>query len=177
MLANAMTPDELSEEPRKASWMRVMVALACVIAIALVALLATAPTPRPVSVWFVGYTNSNGHIKLVFQGTNGTPRDIRYLAGVSTNRAAHAKTIAGSGPYLDLTGGNASASGIFSFSLDAPTEGTPWHVMWYFTENPRAPTPWERLRGQCSAFFKKHGMPKFARRFWSGPDLHYIDGG
>src|SRR5438874_1098411 len=73
ILADAMTADAASSQPRKRGWKAWMLGLACVVAVATIALLANAPKPEPVKVWFVGYTNVYGRKCLVFAGTNGTP--------------------------------------------------------------------------------------------------------
>ena len=85
-LADAMTSDAASSQPRKRGWKRLIVALACVVAIALVVLFLKAPTREPVTVTFLRSTNYNGGKKLVFRVTNGLPRRINYVAGVDLTR-------------------------------------------------------------------------------------------
>src|SRR5262245_59674389 len=67
-LTVAMSPDELPNPPRKASWKRWSLALAGVLAIVLAVLFLKGPGPEPVKVWFVGTTNENGQKMLLFEG-------------------------------------------------------------------------------------------------------------
>ena len=60
-----MTPDAASTQPRKRSWKRLIVALACVVAVTIIALLAKAPRKEPVTVRFVRSTNEMGIKKLI----------------------------------------------------------------------------------------------------------------
>jgi hypothetical protein len=174
ILADAMTPDELPSPPRKRRWKRLMVASACVVAVTIIALLTKSQKKGVVTVRFVRSTNELGVKKFVFEGTNGIPRPITYYAGVSTNMISNSKTLAGLGPFPSLTMGDASATGTFLFCLEPPQDGVEWRVIWFFTDQAKSQSPWERLNEGCSALFRTIGMPKLARRFRRGPEVHYI---
>ena len=133
-----MTTDELPSQPRKASWKRWTLAVACVLVIALAVLFLKAPAPEPVSVRFVGSTNYNGHKMLVFKGTNGVSKGrnadsgwITYTAGVVPTSVEKAQTIGLVSFYHGEASGWVDAGGTFTFSLDAPPKDTDWCVIWW----------------------------------------------
>src|SRR2546423_7350886 len=115
-----MIPDELPNPPRKASWKRWSLVLACVLAIGLVVLFLKAPTPERVSVTFVGSTNYNGQRTLVFKGTNGLPRDITYWAFVGLRPTKARSGGVSRRVYGDLLDQAIGAGETFTFALHAP---------------------------------------------------------
>jgi hypothetical protein len=169
-----MTPDELASPPRKRRWKRLIVALACVVAVTIIALLANTPKKEPVKVWFVRATNEMGEKKLVFQGTNGIARTMVCFTDVVTGATHHAKAPTSLRPSYDLALINAAAGTSFTFTLSAPPKGAPYYVEWSFHETPRVSTRWGRFRTGCCNFFIDHGMPRLARRFAPTPETHYI---
>jgi len=96
-----MIPDELPSPPRKASWKRWTLVLACVVVVIAFVLLASAPKPEPVKVWFVRATNELGVRKLVFEGTNGLPRPIVLITLATTGAVHHAKIVTRLHPVYD----------------------------------------------------------------------------
>jgi hypothetical protein len=169
-----MTSDAASTQPRKRAWKRLIVALACVAAVVTIVLLANIPKKEPVTVWFVRSTGSPGHKVLVFQGTNGTPREIQFGASIFTGAIRQAKTTADLGPAYGYTSANMAAGKSFYFHLDAPPEDAPYYVAWGFQELWSPMTRWERCRMACFNFFGSHNMPRLARRFLPTARGHYI---
>ena len=174
ILADAMIPDAASSEPRKRSWKRWIVALACVVAVAIVALLANTPKKEPVKVWFVNSTNHFGYKELVFQGTNGIPRQIWLSASVFTGAIHQAKAPAGLSPpyYSDIAWPAAGTN--FSFTLWKPRKDVSCYVMWHFDDFSAPATRWKRFRVRCYCFFRMHRMPALARPFEARAEVHYI---
>src|SRR5690349_11070987 len=111
-----MTPDELASPPRKAKWKRWAIALACVVAAATIALLASAPKPEPVKVWFVRATNEAGVKKLVFEGTNGLPCRVACFAGMFPAASGGSAGVPPSASYHEIWT-TAAPRTRFSFSL------------------------------------------------------------
>jgi hypothetical protein len=169
-----MTSEAASTPPRKRSWKPLIVALACVAAVTIIALLANTPKNEPVTVRFVRSTNEMGEKKLVFEGTNGLPRGIMYSALVTMTSAAAVRTGNWSPLYHDPAYGVASPGRPFKFSLDAPPKDTDWGVLWGFSEHGHAPTRWEKVRTGCSLFLTKHGMRTLARHFADPGHTRYI---
>jgi len=174
IVADAMTPDAASFQPRKRSWKRLIVALACVVAVVTIVLLATPPKPEPVKVWFVRATNVLGEKKLVFEGTNGSPREIVAFAVVVTGSAGSAKAPAGPVPSYDVSRAEAAVRTSFTLALATPPKDVPYRVMWWFDDIHYPQTREGRFRKACCYFFVNHGMPALARRFARKPDVHYI---
>jgi hypothetical protein len=169
-----MTPDAASTQPRKRGWKRWTLALACVVAVVTIVLLATPPKPEPVKVWFVGSTNYNGIRTLHFKGTNGLPRATWYSASVVLTSVKKAQASGLAPVYHSPAFGLALSGGTFTFSLDAPPQGTEWCVTWASSGNDFAQTRWEGVREGCSAFLGNLGMRKLARRFSVPSHTHYI---
>ena len=169
-----MTPDEPSAAPRKRSWKRWIVVLACVVAGTIIALLANAPKNPPVAVWFAQSTNLSGHKWLVFQGTNGTTRGIRYHAHLVTDSIRPPKTMGHLRSFSSQAAGAARAGESFSFTLEALPKEVPYHVTWFFYDQMPPATRWERFRTGCFDFFRAHGMYGLARRFMPTPKEHFI---
>jgi hypothetical protein len=169
-----MTSDAASTPPRKRSWKRLVVALACVVAVTIIALLANTPKNQPVTVRFVRSTNELGIKKLVFEGMNGLPREIKLFAGVVTGAIHHAKAPAPVDPVYGWTITIPAAGTNFYFTLEAPSNDVPYYVMWWFYDIGSFATRWGRLRMGCRDFFRTHGMPRLAERFAFTADVHYI---
>jgi hypothetical protein len=173
-LADAMTPDELPSPPRKASWRRLLLVLACVVAVTTIALLAITPKKEPVKVWFVRSTNASGVKTLVFQGTNGVPTQILFYADVFTNAPLQAKAAHALGPVNGWTRTNVPAGTNFILTLEAPPNNVPYYVVWAFSETGPPATLWGRFRRAGHDFFKAHGMPGLSRRFGHSGEAHSI---
>ena len=169
-----MTPDEPSAAPRKRSWKRLIVVLACVVVVITIVLLALAPKQEPVKVWFVRATNELGEKTLVFEGTNGAPKQLYYAACVSTGNVRHPSMPPGLRPGYNLISSVGAARTNFSFTLNAPSNGVPYPVMWRFADMRPAQTRWERFRMACFNFFSNHHMPALANRFVPAIHWHYI---
>jgi hypothetical protein len=169
-----MTSDAASTQPRKRPWKRLIVALACVVAVTTIALLATPPKPEPVKVWFVRATNELGERKLVFQGTNGIRGGIIYTACIPTNSRLIPRVVFSGEVYHSYVTSRAEAGENFTFTLNAPPKGAVYNVMWWFDDIPFHKTRWGRLGGACYDFFRTHGMRDLAGRFVTTPELHYI---
>ena len=169
-----MTSDAASSEPRKRSWKRLIVVLACVVAVITIVLLANAPKKEPVKVWFVRSTNELGLKKLVFQATNGLPTDITLSAWVVTGETTHAKApgylIPSYGAFFPLLFAGRSSD----FALDAPPNDVTYHVEWMFDDMGRVSMRREGLRSRCFKFFNTHGMPHLADRFVPKTEVHCI---
>ena len=168
-LADAMTPDELPSPPRKASWKRWTLVLACVAAIALVALLLPAPTPQPARIWFVRSTNVNGVKTLVFQGTNGTAGKVAFDAWFTTNLTASYRLDAIPTDDEDAARQSVPPGESFTFTLVAPPKEPATRLMWVCSGPELEPKRWVGLRAECAAFLKDHGMPALAARFAPWP--------
>src|SRR5437762_14372749 len=104
-----MSSDAAISQPRKRGWKAWLLGLACVVAVITIVFLATAPKPEPVKVWFVRSTNEMGEKKLFFQGTNGIPKQVYYVACVATGAVRHARMPSGLRPGYNLTSGVAAA--------------------------------------------------------------------
>jgi len=144
-----------------------LIGLAVVVAVIATVLLAIPPKKEPVKVWFVRATNELGVKKLVFEGTNGIPREIEAFANVLTGTVDPTKTPPGPDPVYDWTNATVSAGTNFYFALKAPQKDVPYCVMWQFHDIWSPPTRWGRFRVGCYLFFKDHGMPSLAQRFVS----------
>ena len=169
-----MTPDQLAETPRKRSWKRLILVLACVVAVITIVLLANAPKKEPVKVWFVRSTNELGLKKLVFQATNGLPTDITLSAWVVTGETTHAKApgylIPSYGAFFPLLFAGRSSD----FALDAPPNDVTYHVEWMFDDMGRVSMRREGLRSRCFKFFNTHGMPRLGRCIYPPTVTRYI---
>ena len=174
MPANATTPDELPSQPRKASWKRWTLAFACVLVIALVVLLMKAPTPEPISVRFLGSTNDNVTRKLLFEGTNGCSKPISYFACVAP--AAQKRAILGGfvGEVSDIAVGMPLRKETFNFSLNAPTKGTNWLVVWCSFDPDEEKRPLVKARRACCLFLLDHHMSAVAQVLNNGTRIHMI---
>src|ERR1043166_847574 len=169
-----MSSDAASSEPRKRRWKAWLIGLACVVAAATIALLASAPKPEPVRVWFVRATNELGVKKLVFEGTNGLPRQVLICYDVFRG-ASRAKTRRQLwDTYSPGTSIDAPAATNFHFALKAPSNGVPFHVEWTFFGASRRMTRWGTFRKVCEDFFDIHDKPRMANRFAPHVDVHYI---
>jgi len=155
----------LSSEPRKRGRKSWLVGLACVVAIALIALLLPAPTPQPARIWFVRSTNVNGIKTLVFQGTNGTAGKVAFDAWFTTNLTAAYRLDALPADYEDAARQSVPPGESFTFTLVAPPKEPATRLMWCCNGPELDPKRWVRLRAECAAFFKDHGMPALAARF------------
>ena len=174
ILAGAMGSDELSTQPRKHLWNRLIAALACLVTVTMIALLARAPKNKSGAIWFVGFTNYDGQKRLVFQGTNGNPGQ-RLFAALGTGAVPQAKDWSSRPPALfDATTGSAPPGTNFYFTLKVPTNSTPYYVAWDLYDSPPRVTRWGKVRSWFYRLFNTHGMPGFALRFAVNPEPHYI---
>jgi len=169
-----MSTDELPSPPRKSSWKRWTFALTTLLALALAALFLKALTNEPVSVKLVFSTNDNGQRKLIFEGTNGLPRRIAYVArimriGTSATQAIHLANV-----YHETAYGNIWEERTFRFSLDVPTNDVSWYMMWYFNDLDRTPSRLEMARLNCYVFLADHHMGILARPFAGRDNRHFI---
>ena len=176
-----MTSDVASSEPRKRSWKRLIVVLACVVAVALAVLFLKTPAPEPVTVRFVDSTITNGLRVLHFQGSNGLPRRITFFAGVITNSIYHSpaqdvfvRVLDDFDPRHNPAKFDADARASFTFTVHVPPKEVPYHVTWDFFEENRPATRWERFQIGCYTFFRDHGMRLLARPFVPKPEVHLI---
>src|SRR5689334_285329 len=94
-----MTADAATVAPTKRGRRAWTIALAVVVAVVTSALLANAPKPEPVRVWFVRATNDGGVKRLVFEGTNGFPRPVEFIAGVGTGTIRQTNAPVASGAW------------------------------------------------------------------------------
>ena len=169
-----MSPDELPNPPRKASWKRWSLVLAGVLAIVFVVLFLITPAREPVSIRFVRSTDWHGSKFLVFQGTNALPRTILYHAYVIPD-SIPLSNYKGSFPKHGIADGAPVEAGkAFTFTLQTPPDGTNWRVVWGFTESRRPTTGWDRFRVRCAEFFSAHGMRKLSTRFGLWADPHFL---
>src|SRR5690242_13354851 len=152
-----MTSDELPRPPRKRRWKRWIVALACVVAVTIVALLPETPKKEPVRVWFVRSTNEMGTNKLVFRGTNSIAREIAFSAWLFTGAIPHGKAQADADLFIDVTYDSVAARTNFYFALNAPPNAVPYYVEWKFVDLWRPKTRWYIFRLECCNFFCAHG--------------------
>jgi len=115
-----------------------------------------------------------GEKKLVFEGTNGTPRLIYYVACVATGAGRQATIPSGLRLGYGLTSSVVDVQTNFYLTLNAPPNNLPYYVMWRFQQLRPAQTRWERSRLACFNFFRAHGMPRIAGRFLGLPPWQYI---
>ena len=169
-----MTPIEPPTPPRKASWKRWIVAVACVAAITLAVLFLKAPTPEPVSVKFIGTTNYNGEKMLLFRATNGLVREIFIQAFVTDTFVDIDQFDNGTNPYYDRAMGVVAAGGTGTFLVRRLREGADPYVMWVVLDSGRVQTRGDKARAACFNFLKNHGMKTLARHFPCPPYPHYI---
>ena len=148
--------------------------MACVVAVITIALLANAPKPEPVRVWFVRATNELGETKLIFEGTNGSSREIVLLAIANTGAVVQAKRPRPFRPPVDATTVRAAEGTNFNFTLKAPSNDVLYYVMWLFHERGLRPTLWQRSRATSSDFLYAHRMPRLAVRIQPTLEEHYI---
>src|SRR5262245_24560551 len=160
-----MTPDTLASPPRKISWKRWAVALACVPAIIIVALLLKAPTPAPARIWFVRSTNVNGVKTFVFEGTNGTAGKVAFDAWFTTNMSARYRLNALPTDDEETARQSIPPGQSFTFTLVAPPKEPATRLMWVCSGPELEPKRWVRFRADCADFLDGHGMPALAARF------------
>src|SRR5262249_50063650 len=141
------------------------VALACVPAIIIVALLLQAPTPAPARIWFVRSTNVNGVKTFVFEGTNGTAGKVAFDAWFTTNMSAQYRLHAIPEDYEDAARQSIPPGESFTFTLVAPPKEPASRLMWVCSGPELEPKRWVRLRADVTAFLEDHGMPGLAARF------------
>ena len=168
-LASAMSADELPSPPRKTSWKRWAVALACVPAIIIVVLLFKAPTPAPARIWFVRSTNVNGVKTLVFEGTNGTAGKVAFDAWFTTNLTASYRLEAIPTDAEEVARQSVPPGESFTFTLVAPPKEPAARLMWVCDGPELQPKRWVRLRVDITDFLETHGMPALAARFATYP--------
>src|SRR5690348_12894961 len=123
-----MSFDAASSEPRKRSWKRLIIVLACVVAVITIVLLAIPPKKEPVKVWFVRATNELGVKKLVLEGTNGLPREIQFAVFVFTGGVHQAKPTAGFDEFYDWTNLAVDVGTNIYFTVSAPAKDVPYYV-------------------------------------------------
>jgi hypothetical protein len=181
ILADAMTPDAASTQPRKRRWKRLIVALACVVAVVTIVLLATPPKPEPVKVWFVGYTNDYGRKWLVFAGTNGTPIQTEVDSCVVTGeiwqvraRIPNYQTLVPILASLPEARTSTPRGECFRFTLPVPHKEVPYCVIWYVPDFVDPAWRYGRLRWGCYKFLVAHHMPRLAQYLVPYGKLHYI---
>ena len=165
---------EHSSQPTKRGRRAWLIALAVVVAVVTIALLANAPKPEPVKVWFVRATNEAGVKKLVFEGTNGVVRDIEFDAALVTGALEHPQTSVPSPSIVDRSKVWPAKGTNFAFVLNAPPKDVPYYVVWEFHDIDISSTRSGRLRARCWHFFHVHSMPALARPFVPKLELHYI---
>jgi hypothetical protein len=169
-----MTLDAGTSQPRKRSWKRLIVVLACVVVVTTIALLASAPKKEPVKVWFVCSTNYGHHEKLVFEGTNGLPEGIGFSAGVVTGTMPRAKTPTDSLTYYHWTHTISAAGTNFDFALVAPLKDVPYYVVWEFHGIGNPETRWEKFRIWFRDAFVGLGLGRPAKHSERPTHVHYI---
>jgi hypothetical protein len=165
---------EPSVPPRKRAWKAWALGLASVVAVITIALLASAPKPEPVKVWFVRATNEAGVKKLVFEGTNGTKNAVSFTAWLDPDVKPESST--GPNPTYREESTNRAMMGRnkFDFTLAAPTNHSPYTIVWYFYDEADFDTRWFRARYRCSEFFYTHNMRRLGWFFKSKIEEHYI---
>ena len=142
-----------------------MIALAVVVAVAMIALLPTAPKPEPVKVWFVRATKEGGVKRLVFEGTNGLTKAIQINAFVFEGATDKASPRPTNHFFYDWVFTNAPAKANVQFNVSVPGKGVPYYVKWFFNDNSASVTSWGRFRMRCYDFFSAHSMPSVAGHF------------
>ena len=165
---------ELSSQPTKCGRRAWLIGLAVVVAVVAVVLLATAPKPEPVKVWFVRATNEAGVKMLVFEGTNGLPREITFIAYVIPGAMRGPETPSGAVPSYILPLDFKVAQKTFSFTLRVPAKDVPYCVMWQSHDYKRPMTPWRRFQMGCYRFLIAHKRSSLARPFIPKANIHYI---
>jgi hypothetical protein len=135
--------------------------------VTVIALLTETPKKEPVAVWFVHSTNEMGEKKLVFEGTNGTSRPIEFISCVVTGEVRHRG-------FYDASTVCPSAGTNFDFTVKMPPKDAPYYVRWEVRDHPLFVRPWNRFRVACGNFFRAHGMPALAGRFYPTARWHYI---
>ena len=174
MPANATTPDQLPSQPRKASWKRWTIALACVLAIFLALVYPTPPGPEPVSIRFVGVTNLYGQNRLAFKGKNRLAKPITYdVWAYRCNPAAIPTNLAAIGASSTRSA-NAGPGEAFTFDLAAPDDGPNWLATWSYHVAPHPLTRWEQTKFRCYVFLNRHHLSRVAHLFGSPPRIRYI---
>jgi len=174
MAANATTPDELPSQPRKASWKRWTLAVACVLAIALAVLLPKALEREPVSVRFIGSTNDSGHRVLYFEGTNGLPKNITYNAQLFATNDYSSQRGGPQQPYDWIALRSVPSGKSFVFALDTPPMQTNWYVRWHFGEQNTNSTRWQKVQFVCYETLARHGMYGLAQVVGGPRHVHII---
>lgn len=152
---------------------RLIVALACVVAVTTMALLARTPKNKSGAIRFVGFTNYDGQKRLVFKVTNGIPGQ-NFLATLGTGAIPQAKDWSRPPAFIDAATGSAPPGTNFCFTLRVPSNDIPYYVTWHFYDSPPRRTRWWRVRSWFYRFFDTRGMPSLALRFAVRPELHYI---
>ena len=173
-MSEATKTAELASPPRKAKWKRWAIALACVLAAATIALLASAPKPKQVKVWFVRATNEAGVKKLVFEGTNGRRGGIGLVVCIVPGVIGEHKNPDDGFQVLSWTNTTVARGTNSYFTLEPPAKGVSYYVAWSFYHTPPPPAAWVKFRVACWRYFSTHSMPRLARYFAFKAEMHYI---
>ena len=186
---------KLSSQPTKHRRKAWLIGVAVVGAVVTILLLANAPKPEPVKVWFVGTTNtpspdivlfpgqvhvpvpsidSRGYKHLIFRATNGSSSKIRLIVYLfageigQTNAQAAART-----PHA-VTSSALAAGKSCDFALVSPGRGVPYYIEWNFYDVTAPSTRWRKLRWECYNFFCAHNMPRLANLILPPALSHFI---
>ena len=173
-MSEASKAPEPSSQPTKRGRKAWLIALAAVVAVVMIMLLANAPKPEPVKVWFVRATNEAGVKKLVFEGTNGGKTEFRVSADVVPVVVDHSNTTEIGPPAWDGFGVAMAPGTSVVFTLKAPPKAMSYYVTWSYYGELKATTGWARFRIACFNFFRAHGMPRLAWRFAPRAKFHTI---
>ena len=139
--------------------------MACVVAAATFALLASAPKREPVSIRLVGPTTEYPIKGLVFEGTNGLSTTIvcEFFYSFDIDHITAATIIRDSGSVFGYPLVRPGAT--FRWVIKAPPKDAACIVKWYEIEVSKRVTRWDVIRTDCYSFLKQHGMPMLARPF------------
>ena len=165
---------ELSSQPTKRGRRAWLIGLLCVVALITIVLLANAPKPEPVKVWFVRATNEGGVKRLVFEGTNGMRTGISATAWLAAAGGSGSNTASRFTNREEVTNRIVAAGTGFDFSLEAPTKNVPYIVVWYFYDDPPFQTRGQRFRFRANTLFRAIGMPRLAERLFSTTHRHIV---
>ena len=165
---------ELGSQPTKRGRKAWLIALAVVVAVVTIVLLANAPKPEPVKVWFVRATNEAGVKKLVFEGTNGLRREIYIQADVFSG-TTNIADMPWMSPSVDRTNDIRVPGGTnFVFALKEPPRDLPYYLDWWFYDDEAMTTRWARVQLRCYDFLVTHHMDSLAEPLADFPKHHYI---
>ena len=173
-MTEASKTAEPSSQPTKRGRKAWLIGLAVVVAAVTIALLANAPKPEPVKVWFVRATNEAGVKRLVFEGTNGTGRKVVIFAAVFTGAVPDAKApTVPSLPY-NFTNSAVPTRTSFCLTMVPPPNDATYYVEWVVLHEPADQTRWRRFRWACFDYASAHNMPRLAGLLLPNTETHMI---